>query len=98
MPQYLETMVASAQPWQSKDSVTVLVTDGCAYTVIVSTKCKGVQEVAVKVHGSIGLPWARAALCLNSRGERERERERRQGMYVSEVGEAGILTLLLRKR
>ncbi len=88
--------MASAQPWQSKDSVTVLVTDGCAYTVIVSTNFKGSQEVAVKVHGSIGSPWARAALCLNSRGVREREK--RQGMYVSEVGGAGIFTLLSRKR
>ncbi len=80
-------MVASAQPWQSKDSVTVLVADGCAYTVIVFTNSKGSQEVAVKVHGSIGSPWARAALCLNSRGVREREREKAR--YVCKRGRRG---------
>lgn len=71
--QFLGSTVTSAQPWQSKDWVTVL-TNGCSYTVIVSVGLlKGAQGVAVKVHCSIGPPWASAALCLQCRCQRIEE-------------------------
>ena len=80
------------QPWQSKDSVTVLM-DGSSKTVTVAVAIKGSQTVEVKVPPLhvVRPRSARAALCLSL------WMSEMKAKYVIET-KGNTLTLLLHKR